>query len=238
MRDQRRAGEDGRHLARVDRREDRHPDATVLGARRGPQRHGPSGRPALPEPRGGGRVVRRPDRGRVRHAGSIAAGRRLPDPGEARHRRASSAGVRRQLGVRGLRLRPERRAEHDAVGSRHLPPRSGDRYGRLLQDHELERSADVHLLRRRRGGRPAVPRGRRRAAHSFPPRQRRTGKSRHPGAGGRDPRARHRRGAREAFEQVRDGRSQGVGVRRRPPFPESSRRCSPSTISGLRISTW
>ena len=62
-------------------------------------------------------------------------------------RRASGPGVRRQLGLRRLRVRLERGAEHDAVGSRAVSQRTGHRHRRVLQDHELERSTNVHVLR-------------------------------------------------------------------------------------------
>ena len=81
----------GRHLRLLDHQQDRHPRAADLGARRGAQRHGLLRRRALPGAGGRRQIRGRPDRRRVRDAGSIAARRRLHHPGEAGRRAASSA---------------------------------------------------------------------------------------------------------------------------------------------------
>ena len=169
---------------------------------------------ALPEPRRRRQIRRRSDGRRLRHAGSIAAGGRVHDSGEARNRRISLPGVRRELGVRRLRLCAERGAEHDAVGSRAVSPRPGHRYRRILQDRELERSAHLHLFRRRRGSGPVVAGRRRRAAHPLPAGQRRTGQPAHPGAGERHAHADHRRDSGKATEYLRNGWSKSMGFRR------------------------
>ncbi len=124
--------------------------------------------------------------------------------------------LRRELRLRRLRLRPQRRAEHDAHRPHAVPPRAGDRHRRLLEDPQLARSADLRLLRRRRRRGAAV------AVRSgddgrirLPPGERRARQPPHRGAGRRHPDADQPGGAREAPQHLRHERPQGLGLRRR-----------------------
>ena len=172
----------------------------------------------------------RPDHRRLRDARSVTAGRGLHGAGEDGHRRGAVPRVRRELGVRGVRLRAERRAGDDADRAGALSERAGDRRRHVLEDPQLEGSADVRVLRRRRGRGAAVPDRDPHPAVSLSPGQRRARARVHRRAGRRHAPARHRGRDRQAAEQVRDERPAGLGVRgehRARDDPRAARRARP-----------
>ena len=93
-----------------------------------------------------------------------------------------------------------------------ISKRAHHRERRLFQDPQLGRSANLCLLRRRRGSGVVVADPQFRFTDAFPPWKRRSWKPPHRGAGGRHPHGRGREGSREAVEQIQDGWPESLGV--------------------------
>ena len=124
-------------------------------------------------------------------------------------------GLRRELGLRGFRLRAFRGAGDDARVAQAIPSRAGHRDRRVLEDLELGRSPNVRVLWGWSGGSAPLADQHRSFADALSTGERWPRQPSYRGSRGGHSRARRREGAREPVSQVQDGWREGLGFRRR-----------------------